>query len=270
MDGSNSLSDFVVSASRQGQTVNQIKNELLSVGWDENTINTAIAPLLQIQPPAAVLAPESNKYISDPHLNQSSHSMHKKVSTKLVVSGLLFLLFASSVSVFYFINQKNNQEASILTEPTLTKSAQNSESGAGFTTFSNTEYKFFFHMPDTWSSKEFSKGAYGSEKRIAFGEINELPTEFFKHGNYAWIRIYPISDSNQYSEFQLLKSQIGQGTIKAGSLGGKDGVDTGTSIAVEKDKYVYEMNLIAEQDSNLNWQYTNISNEIIASFTFTP
>jgi hypothetical protein len=269
MDGSNPLNEFILAAAKQGETAEQISQQLIQAGWDKDAVARAISILIPTSNPSQIYSPPKVDYISNPDFNQKdSHSVHKKFNTKLIVSALFFLLFVSSGTVYYFVAQKNSREQTYVTEPTLTKSAQQSDQENGYITYTNLEYKFLFHMPNNWSSKEYSIGAFGSEKRIAFGEIEKLPSMFFNSGDYAWIKIYPLTDQKLYSEYQFLKSQVGQGTVKEGFLGGQVGIDTGTNVAVEKNGMIYEFNLPSTQDSNLNLQFTDVSQEIITSFTF--
>jgi len=289
---------FVKQAFDQGQTIEQIRSELLSVGWDESLIREAIHDVMSMPMINRGFAPvsDSPKQVQQSQVQQINGVKQNPTTFKNVKSvtmagkriddprhpqiirsfqvtgiatGIIIALTGIGViggTVYYYTTSTNSSP--LITKTEIQKNSPVDATDTQMVRYKNEGLGFLMDKPRTWSVKEYPDGVYGLEKRIAFGETRSLPQTEFKQGNYGWIKIFPISDSKNYSNFLELGAVIGKDPqTKLYRLDGKPGVLHKDFVAVEYRGYVYEIHLPVK-NSLQGEPFTEESEAILNSFRF--
>ena len=295
------LHTFIKQAFDQGQTIEQVRSELVSVGWDESQVREAIHDVMSlpminrgfapVQPPPADThsrnsqtqlqngtkqSPTTFKQIKPitmsggriedprhPKIVRSFHPINAVIGAVVVLTGAGVI----GGTVYYYLGQNGS-------ETSIAKSAVQENPPVIATNikterYKNAKWKFLMDMPQAWSVKEYPDEVYGEEKRFAFGESRILPQTEFQQGNYAWLKIFPISDSENYSNFLQLGASIGKDEkVQLFRLDGKPGVRYNDFIAVEYNGFVYEFHLPVNDSGDGIITFTLESEEILRTFRF--
>jgi hypothetical protein len=267
-----SLHIFIKQALEQGQTKEQIEQELLAKGWDVPVVQTTISEVVsqqnlnaysagQVEPVNTTTQNEQSKvFISE---NPSQIVSNKSKLPKIIIAGVVVLLAVGSVAVYWYVSQSIDGSTSPaqIVEQTTTENVDTT-----YAPYTNDEYGFSMNLPLNWSTKDFAMGSYGEQKRMAFGKADQLPQEIFLDGEYVWIKIYPFSSANDYKDYIYLKSLVGEDdSVTERQLGGVTGIANNEFIAVEHNDMIYEIHLLRDPST---MDYTADSYEIIRSFTF--
>lgn len=276
-----SLHDYIHKAIAQGQSADQIKQTLISAGWEESAVVTALHDIQSVQQLNRTLpqvSPQPTVTSSEPksYYQASKSAPTSRFNTShFLLSIVFFLVIGGSVIgglVYYYRGPSSTQTAK-----TDTPDSQNAQKQVAAQTpqprglaYTNSEYKFSVTLPENWSIKEFPFEEYAPEKRIAFGPASELPNEFFANEDYVWMRIYAISEEELYKDYVFLTSLVGKDAhATATTLAGKPAMRYNEFIATEYNKYVYEIHLLLESQENSTSAFTPESMQILQTFAFT-
>lgn len=188
----------------------------------------------------------------------------------IIAEVLLFLIIPFSM----FVQTTNRTHTQQLQKDVIRKIAEENNKKNpepivnGWGTYSNQQYNFEMTIPTGWNKKEYSPG-YGQSIIFAFGS-KELPSYWNPDSPYFFISIYPVTDKTNYTSFQTRMSKVGQQpqVHKTAVLGGIGGEETLGTISAEHAGYVYEITLHMIENENLDFQYSDISKQILASFKF--
>lgn len=291
-----SLHDFIRKAREQGQTADQIQQELVGVGWDPAevvkamqevfsapTVNRTFLPVqdvynLSTNNPATTTysIPNQNpvKYaprtFSQTNPEPQTQIVRKFLPVRVALSIVAFLLVGSAVvgGTYFYITARSGDVAQNSTG--VQENSLVNANNSNYIRFVNTEYKFSLNIPRTWSVKDFEPSSYVNEKRFAFGLIGDLPQEVFNQGKYIWLKIYSVDNRTSYGDFQYLKTLIGknQGVFTA-ELGGEAGLRSGDFYAAEHEGRVYELHLVQlYKEINDARYFSEESEEALRSFRF--
>lgn len=294
------LKTFIRQAFEQGQTAEQIQTELLSVGWEAPLVNQAInevmtAPTINrafvpaptqdfsqsisqpVQTQTSGIIQEIGSYKSVKPMQMSSTRVsdlnHPKIVRKFFPPGMavsIALVLAGIGSIgggyYYYISRDGNlatAQKSVERNPVV--NADNLK----YNSYRNNEYNFIMNVPRTWNIKEYPTSAYPNEQRIMFAESKFIAQSDFRPGNYAWIKIYPVSNQKNYSNFLSLGAQLNENPeIRLSSLDNKPAVLHQDFVAAENNGSVFELHLPTQTTDDGTEEFTPIGKLILESFRF--
>jgi hypothetical protein len=137
-------------------------------------------------------------------------------------------------------------------------------------TYTNNDYEFAIDVPTDWKEQEFKKP---DQKGIivAFSP-NSLPCEtctYFYDGYYS-VRVFnSLTDPEYYIDYQKRKALIGKDpNYRQVQLGNSSGVFSGNKVALEHEKYVYELSFDKDQ-GKANISDSKIFQNAASTFHFT-
>ncbi len=255
-----SLRAFIRDAAAQGESMDQIKQQLVAKGWEPGVVSGAI---LQYQQEHPVFVQPIVKNFQEPTSTERSSSKPIRISFLL-----FFVLIGIGIGAFFLIRSRltpvavtDLQSTQALLTPAPTEST--------FSAYINPEFAFEIHIPKTWATKEFPTGAFGQEKRIAFGLVENLPQDIFIDNDYIWIKIFPTSDSSNYNDFMYIKSLSGEDTVKEITVQGMPAYLTSDFIVLEHNGLVYELHLLSNSETREPIGPIGINKTIFDSFRLT-
>jgi len=167
--------------------------------------------------------------------------------TALIGILLCILLILGAVIFISFRPQKPIEPFSTFSlTPSPSLSPGTEPEVASYKIYLNDSFYFSLAMPEEWFVQDFSKAHPQGGSIVAFSP-EKLPCEsctYFRNGFYS-IHIYnKTSFPEQYAAFQQKMAAVGKHKdYRAVQIGGRDGVFSPDSVAVEHQGWVYEFRL---------------------------